>query len=100
MQQNLQNYAGRACCSRKSYYAMLKRMYPGAKKDENAEECKARAELHQADKELKVKGFNMKLFVSYCVLAKQMHNDKKASFLVDEFIHYSIHSGSTIRTSP
>ena len=55
-------------------------MYPGAKEDENAEECTARAELHQADKELKVKKFDMKQWLSFCVLAKQMHKDKKVRF--------------------
>ena len=55
-------------------------MYPGAKEDENAEEWKSRAELHQADKELRVKKFDMKQWLSFCVLAKQMHKDKKVRF--------------------
>ena len=71
------NIDNKACCNRKSYYKMLDRMYPGAKKDENAEECTAIARANQAAKEIKVPKCNMKRFVSYCVLMRQINENAK-----------------------
>merc|ERR1712106_600369 len=71
------NSRGEGCCDRKSYYNLLKRLYRAAKIDENAKPCMALATEHQGNKGMKVRKFDMKLFTSFCVLARQMHANKE-----------------------
>ena len=44
--------------------------------------CWALANEHQANKEMKVKRFDKKMFTSFCVLARQMHANKEVGFSV------------------
>jgi len=64
------------CCKRRSFYKILSGIYKSVKISEHAESCMALVEAHQATKK-KIKKFDKTSFVSFCVLAKQMAENKQ-----------------------
>ena len=81
---------------------MLKRLYKAAKVQESAEPCLALATEHQANAEMKVRKFDTKMFTSFCVLARQMHENKEVScsvFLVVSHFDIANFSGSPSGTT-
>ena len=71
-----QNNNHQGCCKRRSFYKILSGIYKSVKISEHAESCMALVEAHQATKK-KIKKFDKTSFVSFCVLAKQMAENKQ-----------------------